>query len=95
MGAGALCGVTSWALIYPIDTARAIYQERCLRTKLGTKVPKPQIVFFKRDMYRGLGISMINSVLKAALFFSAFEAMKKYINGLEDKPRKINVKDLD
>jgi len=42
-GAGGLCGVVSWALIYPIDSAKSIYQRNCLMHQKGevmTKAPK-------------------------------------------------------
>ncbi|RQM05307.1 hypothetical protein DH86_00001838, partial [Scytalidium sp. 3C] len=33
--AGGLCGVASWALIYPIDSAKSIYQRNCLTHRKG------------------------------------------------------------
>lgn len=50
----------------------------------GEKVPIPKIAFFRRDMYRGLGVSMGRSAAVNAVFFSAFEFLKKKINNLED-----------
>ena len=44
---------------------------------------RPKIQFFNRRMYRGLGVSMSRSCLINAIFFSAFELMKKQINRLE------------
>ena len=83
--AGGLCGIASWALIYPIDSAKSIYQRNCLTVSIGEKVKKaPKIQFFNRRMYRGLGVSMGRSCVVNSIFFSAFEFIKKRINALED-----------
>jgi hypothetical protein len=83
--AGGLCGVASWALIYPIDSSKSIYQRNCLTICKGEKVKKaPKIQFFNRRMYRGLGVSMGRSCVVNSIFFSAFEFIKKQINALED-----------
>ncbi|RDW62753.1 hypothetical protein BP5796_11055 [Coleophoma crateriformis] len=83
--AGGLCGVVSWALIYPIDSAKSIYQRNCLTICKGEKVRKaPKIQFFNKRMYRGLGVSMGRSCVVNAIFFSSFEFIKKQVNSLED-----------
>lgn len=83
--AGGLCGVASWALIYPIDSAKSIYQRNCLTHCKGEKVERaPKIQFFNKRMYRGLGVSMGRSCVVNSIFFSAFEFIKKQINALED-----------
>ncbi|KAH8678074.1 mitochondrial carrier domain-containing protein [Xylariales sp. PMI_506] len=84
LAAGALCGIVSWAMIYPIDSVKSIYQRNALMHSKGEKVPLPKIQFFRRDMYRGLGVSMGRSAAVNAVFFSAFEVFKKRINALED-----------
>jgi hypothetical protein len=82
---GGLCGVVSWAMIYPIDSAKSIYQRNCLTHQKGDPpVPLPRIQWFNRRMYRGIGVSMSRSCLVNAIFFSAFEFLKKNINALED-----------
>jgi hypothetical protein len=82
--AGGLCGVASWALIYPIDSAKSIYQRNCLTHCRGEKVEKaPRIQFFNKRMYRGLGVSMGRSCVVNSIFFSAFEFIKKQINAME------------
>lgn len=84
--AGGLCGLVSWACIYPIDSAKSIYQRNVLTANGGaaSRAVKPtQIQFFNRRMYRGLGVSMTRSCLINAIFFSVFELMKKQINKLE------------
>lgn len=85
--------------IYPIDSAKSIYQRNCLTSEVGN-TKKPKIQFFNRRMYRGmclcpynsmsgsqflagLGVSMGRSCVVNAIFFSAFEFMKKRINRLE------------
>jgi hypothetical protein len=50
----------------------------------GQTVPIPKIQFFRKHMYRGLGVSMGRSAAVNAVFFSAFEFFKKRINALED-----------
>ncbi|KZF25517.1 mitochondrial carrier [Xylona heveae TC161] len=82
--AGGLCGLVSWACIYPIDSAKSIYQRNCLMHSKGKLVKSPKIEFFNRRMYRGLGVSMTRSALVNAIFFSSFEAVKKQINKVED-----------
>src|SRR5690349_9385578 len=85
-GAGGLCGVVSWALIYPIDSAKSIYQRNCLMHQKGEVMTKaPKIQFSNRRMYRGIGVSMSRSAIVNAIFFSVFEFLKKHINALEDK----------
>ncbi|KAF2461611.1 mitochondrial carrier domain-containing protein [Lineolata rhizophorae] len=80
--AGGLCGIVSWAAIYPIDSAKSIYQRNCL-TSHRDRTHTPKIQFFNPRMYRGLGVSMSRSCVINAIFFSAFEIMKKWVNRLE------------
>ncbi|KAH9907975.1 mitochondrial carrier domain-containing protein [Xylariomycetidae sp. FL2044] len=84
LAAGGLCGIVSWAMIYPIDSAKSIYQRNALMYSKGEKVPIPKIQFFRKDMYRGLGVSMGRSAAVNAVFFSAFEFLKKHINTMKD-----------
>ncbi|KAF2801113.1 mitochondrial carrier [Melanomma pulvis-pyrius CBS 109.77] len=79
--AGGLCGLVSWACIFPIDTAKSIYQRNCLISGKDT-ASRPKIQFLNPRMYRGLGVSMSRSCVVNAIFFSAFEFSKKRINGL-------------
>ncbi|KAJ4986467.1 mitochondrial carrier protein [Stagonosporopsis vannaccii] len=80
--AGGLCGLVSWACIFPIDTAKSIYQRNCL---VGgkDKQTRPKIQFFNPRMYRGLGVSMSRSCVVNAIFFTAFEFTKKRINHMD------------
>ncbi len=83
--AGGLCGVVSWSLIYPIDSAKSIYQRNSLMQCKGEPLKRaPKIQFFNRRMYRGLGVSMSRSCVVNAIFFSSFEFIKQHINSLED-----------
>lgn len=84
VSAGGLCGAVSWALIYPIDSAKSIYQRNCLTHEIGQTKPAPKIQFFNKRMYRGVGVSMSRSCFVNAIFFSAFEFLKKHINALKD-----------
>ncbi|CAN8103627.1 unnamed protein product [Discula destructiva] len=83
--AGGLCGIVSWAMIYPIDSAKSIYQRNCLMYSRGQTVPPVKIEFFRRQMYRGLGVSMGRSCAVNAVFFSSFEFLKKRINMIKDE----------
>ena len=51
----------------------------------GQTVPIPKIQFLRRDMYRGLGVSMGRSAAVNAVFFSAFEFFKKKVNNMKDE----------
>jgi hypothetical protein len=68
----------------PIDSVKSIYQRNALMYSKGETVPIPKIQFFRKDMYRGLGVSMGRSAAVNAVFFSAFEFLKKHINALDD-----------
>ncbi|RKF61442.1 putative mitochondrial carrier C29A3.11c [Golovinomyces cichoracearum] len=83
--AGGFCGVASWALIYPIDSAKSIYQSNSLKISKGQPTPKPpKIQFRNKRMYRGLGVSMGRSCLVNSVFFSTFEFVKKQVVALDD-----------
>nr|POE85589.1 putative mitochondrial carrier c29a3.11c [Quercus suber] len=77
--AGGMCGITSWALIYPIDAAKTKYQKELLSTGFA---PRPKINFLAFESFRGLGVSCIRSAIVNMIFFSSFEFWKKYINQL-------------
>ncbi|KAK1832199.1 putative mitochondrial carrier protein [Podospora conica] len=83
--AGGLCGVVSWALIYPVDSAKSIYQRNSLMYTKGEKVPRVSIEPFRRNMYRGLGVSVARSCAVNAVFFSSFEFLKKRIKAMDDE----------
>jgi hypothetical protein len=50
----------------------------------GQKVQPIKIQFFRRQMYRGLGVSMGRSCAVNAVFFSSFEFIKKHIKAMDD-----------
>ncbi|ODN77728.1 hypothetical protein L202_04870 [Cryptococcus amylolentus CBS 6039] len=91
---GSLAGVTSWALIYPVDAIKTKAQQRALsglpmRTPIeqlsrlvrGTDKsnPKPFLTGMAR-LYRGLGISMIRSMLTHGLLWTLVDATGSYID---------------
>ncbi|KAK2070714.1 hypothetical protein P8C59_005189 [Phyllachora maydis] len=84
--AGGLCGIVSFALIYPVDSAKSRYQRDALMYPKGGQVEPVKIQFFQRNMYRGLGVSVARSCAVNAVFFSAFELLKKRIKALDDAP---------
>lgn len=87
--AGAVCGLVSWLCIYPIDSAKSIFQRNVLDLpdvlphEVKPKAETTKINFFNPRMYRGLGVSMSRSMLINAVFFSVFEGMKKQVNWLQ------------
>lgn len=87
--AGGICGLASWVCIYPVDSAKAIYQRNALLAHVGKGPPAGEaqqttkVEWFSKRMYRGLGISMLRSCLVNAMFFSGFEFLKKQINKVE------------
>lgn len=81
--AGGLCGIVSWACIYPVDVAKTVYQKQLLAARPGESAPKPVITFFQKHAYRGLGVSVLRSMIINMIFFSNFEFVKKRINALE------------
>lgn len=75
----------------PIDSAKSIYQRNSLLHSRGETVePAPKITFFKRQMYRGLGVSMGRSCVVNAIFFSSFELIKKRIKTMDDEANSAN-----
>jgi hypothetical protein len=64
-----------------------MYQRNALVHAKHETVPKESIHFFKKNMYRGLGVSMARSCLVNAIFFSSFEFIKKHIKAMEDQPK--------
>ncbi|KZT40846.1 mitochondrial carrier, partial [Sistotremastrum suecicum HHB10207 ss-3] len=97
---GSLAGVTSWALIYPLDVVKTKVQQRALagkprRTVLETlhrlirgpdpDHPKPVVSGITR-LYRGLGVSALRSVTTHGLLWTVFDYVSGYIDRL---PRKL------
>ncbi|KAL1407754.1 hypothetical protein Q8F55_007188 [Vanrija albida] len=90
---GSLAGVTSWAIIYPVDAMKTKAQQRALsglrpRTPLvqflrlvrGTEGrPKPLLTGIAR-LYRGLGVSMIRSMLTHGLLWTLVDWTSAWID---------------
>lgn len=70
----------------PVDSAKSRYQRDALMYPKGGQVEPVKIQFFQRNMYRGLGVSVARSCAVNAVFFSAFELLKKRIKALDDAP---------
>lgn len=85
VAAGGLCGLVSWSVIYPIDTAKTVYQRDGLMCFKGEKIKPVKIEVFKRDMWRGMSIAMFRSALVNAIFFSSYEALKKKIKAIDER----------
>ncbi|KAJ6264322.1 hypothetical protein Dda_0467 [Drechslerella dactyloides] len=81
---GGLCGLLSWAMIYPIDSSKSIYQRKILSTPPGQPVTSLKYPLFHRRMYRGLSVSMARSCLLNAIFFTSYEKIVRVIDSRED-----------
>jgi solute carrier family 25 carnitine/acylcarnitine transporter 20/29 len=79
--------------IFPIDTAKSIYQRNCL-VGGGEKATRPKIQFLNPRMYRGLGVSMSRSCVVNAIFFTAFEFTKKRINQMTVDEELLHANDM-
>ncbi|KAF9484740.1 mitochondrial carrier [Pholiota conissans] len=93
---GSLSGVTSWALIYPLDVVKTKVQQRALageryRTPWETlyrlvrgpdpNSPKPILAGITR-IYRGLGVSALRSITTHGLLWTLFDMTAQYIDNL-------------
>lgn len=93
---GSLSGVSSWALIYPLDVVKTKVQQRALageayrgpletltRLVRGTDPanPKPFLAGMTR-IYRGLGVSAIRSITTHGLLWTFFDYTSNYIDHL-------------
>jgi len=93
---GSLAGVTSWALIYPLDVVKTKIQQRALAgerprgilrtfTRLvrgpDPLAPKPILVGLGR-LYRGLGVSALRSILTHGVLWTLFDWVGVYIDKL-------------
>ncbi|KAG6814493.1 hypothetical protein H0H92_000018 [Tricholoma furcatifolium] len=93
---GSLAGVTSWALIYPLDVVKTKVQQRALAGEKYRGVfetlhrlirgpdpnaPKPLLAGLTR-IYRGLGVSALRSITTHGLLWTLFDMVGHYIDNL-------------
>lgn len=93
---GSLAGVTSWALIYPLDVVKTKVQQRALagERKRGIfetlhrlirgpdpSTPRPLLLGLAR-LYRGLGVSALRSITTHGLLWTFFDLTAGYIDDL-------------
>ncbi|GBE82100.1 hypothetical protein SCP_0404800 [Sparassis crispa] len=93
---GSLAGVTSWAMIYPLDVVKTKVQQRALagERKRGAfetlyrlirgpdpTAPRPFLLGVAR-LYRGLGVSALRSVTTHGLLWTIFDLTAGYIDRL-------------
>lgn len=98
---GSVSGVTSWALIYPLDVVKTKVQQRSLageryRGPLETlqrlirgpdpSAPKPLLSGIAR-IYRGLGVSALRSITTHGLLWTLFDMTAQYIDKLPPSSR--------
>ncbi|KAH9843217.1 mitochondrial carrier [Rhodofomes roseus] len=97
---GSLAGVTSWALIYPLDVVKTKVQQRALAGEKKRGVletlhrlirgpdpnsPKPIVLGLAR-LYRGLGVSALRSITTHGLLWTFFDLTASYIDNLPRAP---------
>ncbi|CAE6434044.1 unnamed protein product [Rhizoctonia solani] len=93
---GSIAGVTSWALIYPLDVVKTKVQQRALagipprgvfetfkRMLRGSdpNSPKPLLVGLTR-LYQGLGVSAFRSILTHGMLWTFFDWVGNFIDDL-------------
>ncbi|KAJ7581235.1 hypothetical protein C8J56DRAFT_1057231 [Mycena floridula] len=93
---GSFAGVTSWALIYPLDVVKTKVQQRALAGERFRGVfetfhrlirgpdpnaPKPFLAGMAR-IYRGLGVSAVRSITTHGLLWTFFDFVGNYIDRL-------------
>jgi len=93
---GSLAGVSSWAIIYPLDVVKTKVQQRALagERKRGPfetlyrllrgpdpTAPRPLLLGLAR-IYRGLGVSALRSVTTHGLLWTFFDFTSSYIDRL-------------
>ncbi|ETW86043.1 mitochondrial carrier protein [Heterobasidion irregulare TC 32-1] len=96
---GSLSGVTSWALIYPLDVVKTKVQQRVLAGEQYRGIgetfhrlirgpdpehPKPLLAGLAR-IYRGLGVSALRSVTTHGLLWTFFDLVSNYIDRLPEQ----------
>jgi len=99
---GSLAGVTSWALIYPMDVVKTKVQQRALAGEPYRGVseslrrmirgpnpsqPKPLLAGIAR-LYQGLGVSALRSITTHGLLWTFFDIVSHYIDGLPGGPER-------
>ncbi|KAJ7509984.1 mitochondrial carrier domain-containing protein [Mycena galericulata] len=97
---GSLSGVTSWALIYPLDVVKTKVQQRALageryrgvwetlhRLVRGPDPAAPKSIFAGcARIYRGLGVSALRSITTHGLLWTFFDLVGNYIDRLPQLP---------
>ncbi|TFK30017.1 mitochondrial carrier [Coprinopsis marcescibilis] len=101
---GSVSGVTSWALIYPLDVVKTKVQQRALageryRGPFETlhrlirgpdpSNPKPLLAGLVR-LYRGLGVSALRSITTHGLLWTLFDMTATYIDNLPNPSSNID-----
>jgi len=97
---GSFAGVSSWALIYPLDVVKTKVQQRALAGERKRGVvetftrlirgpdpnnPRPMLAGISR-LYRGLGVSALRSVTTHGLLWTIFDHVAGMIDRLPTPP---------
>lgn len=93
---GSFAGVTSWALIYPVDVVKTKVQQRALAGNSPRRLfetlrrlvrgpdpndPKPILAGLTR-IYRGLGVSAVRSITTHGLLWTFYDMTSQFIDNL-------------
>ncbi|RKP31735.1 integral membrane ornithine transporter of mitochondria [Metschnikowia bicuspidata] len=79
LAAGGISGATSWIVIFPFDTTKALIQKHIITNifrkekGLAPLPPKECKLHISRRIYRGLNISVYRSIFVNMVFFSIYE----------------------
>ncbi|KAK7206390.1 mitochondrial carrier domain-containing protein [Myxozyma melibiosi] len=76
---GGLCGIFSWAVLFPIDTMKSIAQRDVLTRRPGEVFKPRKFQLLNPRMYRGLGVSVVRTGLVNMTFFSIYEPLFKHL----------------
>ncbi|KAK9447220.1 mitochondrial carrier domain-containing protein [Limtongia smithiae] len=77
---GGLCGIFSWAILFPVDTMKSIVQRDILTRAPGTPPKHREFTLFNPRMYRGLGVSIARTGLVNMTFFSIYEPLFRHLS---------------
>ncbi|KAJ7172364.1 mitochondrial carrier domain-containing protein [Mycena filopes] len=97
---GSVSGVTSWALIYPLDVVKTKVQQRALagerfrgvwetlhRLVRGPDPAAPKSILAGcARIYRGLGVSALRSITTHGLLWTFYDLVSNYIDRLPQLP---------
>ncbi len=76
---GGACGIMSWCLVFPLDTAKSIVQRDLLSKPPGYK-PRKLASLKWSTLYRGVSVSITRSAIVNCISFVVYESGKLHLN---------------